>query len=168
VGLISTFGNFVAERQALLKTLPFIDVHVVCAERAGDRGKPLDETLQELIDRSKAVVLLMGSRSGSFSASGVPWTELEFDHAIAKGKRVFAYLREDPPELKGLVDRDTAAVKRLESFVAKVESRIAIVPRYQLGDCCALIAMVVRDVDRYMQEIRWMEEKNAYWDSFTS
>jgi hypothetical protein len=106
VFLSSTFADFAAERPRLADLLSYADVHVITAERAGDRGMSLLDTLKSLIDRSDIVVLLIGSRAGATSVTGQTWTREEVDHAFAKGKRMFAYKRELPPELLLLTDRD--------------------------------------------------------------
>ena len=149
----STFADFAAERPRLADLLSYADVHVITAERAGDRGKSLLETLKSLIDRSDIVVLLIGSRAGSTSVSGQTWTKEEVDHALARGKRMFAYKRELAPELLSLTDRDPKSEPALSLRLRAVEEKIAIVPRYNHNECCKLTAMVVRDVLRCVEDL---------------
>jgi hypothetical protein len=106
VFLSSTFADFATERPKLADLLSYADVHVSTAERAGDKGKTLIDTLKDLIDHSDMIVPLIGSRAGTTSATGQCWTKEEVDYAFTKGKSVFAYIREVPPELLSLTDRN--------------------------------------------------------------
>ncbi len=47
-----------------------------------------------------------------------------------------------------------------------VEDKIALVPRYKLGECCKLTAMVIRDVALYTEEPKATEQQKSYNDSF--
>jgi nucleoside 2-deoxyribosyltransferase len=167
VFLSSTFADFARERAKLAEVLPFVGVHVSLAEREGDRGKKLLDTLKELIDHSDMVVLLIGSRAGTPSETGQCWTKNEVDYAFAKGKRVFAYIREVPHEMITLTDQDKAGETAVRLLLEAVEEKLALIPRYKRGECCKLTAMVIRDVARYTEELKAMEGKNNYADSFT-
>jgi hypothetical protein len=166
VFLSSTFADFAAERVKLAEVLPFVGVHVALAEREGDRGKKLLDTLKDLIDNSDMVVLLIGSRAGTKSETGQCWTKNEVDHAFAKGKRVFAYIREVPPELLLLTDQHKDADLEVISLVQAAEARLALIPRYWLGECCKLTAMVIRDVTRCIEDLKAADAQKSYDDSF--
>lgn len=166
VFLSSTFADFERERERLENVLPCIGVHVSLAEREGNIGKNLSETLKYLIDRSDLVVLLIGARAGTKSESGQTWTKKEFDYASKKGKRVFAYIREVPSELISLSDREKDGELAIRALIDAVQKRIALVPRYKLGECCRLTAMVTRDVTRYVEELKGADERKTYTDSF--
>ena len=142
--------------------LSYADVHVITAERTGDRGMSLLDTLKRLIDRSDIVVLLIGSRAGATSVTGQTWTREEVDHALAKGKRIFAYKRELPPELLSLTDRDPGSDLALISLLRAVEEKVAIVPRYNYNECCKLTAMVVRDVLGCVADLAGAAQQASY------
>jgi nucleoside 2-deoxyribosyltransferase len=167
VFLSSTFADFARERAKLAEVLPFVGVHVSLAEREGDRGKKLLDTLKDLIDHSDMVVLLIGSRAGSASETGQYWTKNEVDYAFAKGKRVLAYIREVPREMIALTDQNRQGEMAVRLLLEAVETKVALIPRYKRGECCKLTAMVIRDVARYVEELKAGKEKDSYSDSFT-
>lgn len=168
VFLSSTFADFTKERTKLAEVLPFVDVHVSLAERAGDRGKKLLDTLRDLIDHADIVVLLIGSRAGSASDTGQYWTKDEVDYAFEKGKRVFAYVRDVPRELIPLTDPNRDGEMGITSLLDAVKKKVALIPHYKRGECCKLTAMVIRDVTRHVEESNKVRGNDNYADSFTN
>lgn len=166
VFLSSTFTDFKIERPKLADLLSYVGVHAYTAERAGDTGKKLLETLKDLIDRSDMVVLLIGSRAGTMSGTGHSWTKNEIDYAFATGKRVFAYVREVPSEQLSLIDRNRDSECQISLLLNAVEARVAIIPRYGLNECCKLTTMVIRDVLRYVEEVNAASAQKTYDESF--
>ncbi|MGA2781951.1 MAG: DUF4062 domain-containing protein [Smithella sp.] len=167
VFLSSTFSDLNKERTQVCDALALIPVSVLCAEHSGDTGKRLSPTLKGWIDEADAVILLIGQHSGTLSGSGKPWTQVEARYAIQKKKRLFVYVRQIPDELRTLIDQDLEAKRKLEEFICFIEKKIANVPRFNLGQCCRLTAMVVRDVDRYLRTLEKTRQEASYLDSFT-
>ena len=164
--LSSTFGDLKEERTQVREALSLIPVSVYCAEQCGDTGKSLSKTLKKWIDEADAVVLLIGHRSGDSSGSGESWTQMEVKYAMKKKKRLFVYIRELPDKLTQLVDQDLEKQHKLENFISLIEKRVANIPRFKRGQCCRLTAMVVRDVDRYLQALEIARQEASYNDSF--
>lgn len=54
----------------------------------------------------------------------------------------------------------------MHDFIATVEKKIAVVPRFKLKDRCHLVAMVIRDVDRLAQQWKAEEQQQNYEESF--
>ena len=150
--LSSTFADFEHERKGLMETLSLLEVHCTAAERIGDIGTGLSDTLMRKIDQCEVVVLLISSRAGTESDTGETWTRKEFDYAVARRKRIFAYIREFPPEYQTHADVDPSRQAAVEEFKVAVQKKISIVPRFLLGECCKLTAMVARDVGKYKVE----------------
>ncbi len=170
VFLSSTFADFEEERQILMEVIPYIDVHVHCAERKGTDDDELEHNLKRWIDESDMVVLLVGMRYGSQSGAGVSWTATEIDYVLEEKKRLFAYVRKLSNEQIRLVDPNEEKLKKLEEFIGIVKAHVPVVPRYNHGNQCQLVAMVIRDVYRYAQKLRdkaKIAEKETYLDSFT-
>ncbi len=167
VFLSSTFADLKEERVQARKALELIPAAVLCAENCGSAGEPLWPTLKKLIDKADAVVLIIGQRSGASGESGEPWTEKEVRYAIENNKRVFAYIREELPDrLVRQVDVDKSAKRKLEQFISFIEEKLAIVPRFRRGEYWRLIGMLVRDVDRYFQQVEAEKQHNSYTDSY--
>lgn len=106
-----------------MEVIPYIDLFVDAAERKGLKPtKKLEQHLQEWIDASDIVVLLIGLRYGSKSDDGVNWTEKEVQYALSKGKCVFCYIREHPEiDLKNI---DLPI--ELKNFISTIQDRIEI------------------------------------------
>jgi len=166
VFLSSTFADFAQERKRLIEMLPYIEVHVSCAERAGIRRGPLSDMLEKLIDDCDLIVLLVGSRAGTISDTGERWTSREVKYALSKQKPVLAYVRETPKSLLNLVDRNEDGQKALAELLDTVTTRMTKVQPFRLGECCKLTAMVIRDVDRLIQELKAEREKDSYYKGF--
>src|SRR3990172_2562480 len=112
------------------------------------------------------ILLLIGSRYGSESTSTESWTEREIRYAIRKGKRVYAYLRELDTHDKNLIDPNVTKAELLSIFIKKVESYIPNIPRFCRGENFRLVALAVRDVVRYREELKQAERTRAYQHSF--
>jgi len=166
VFMSSTFADFKKERSLIMDVVPYIDVHVICAERKGLEDRKLENSLKRWIDESDMVILLMGMRYGTESGAGYSWTEEEIRYAIDKKKRIFAYVRELDRELKMMMDRNEEKSEKLEKFVKIVNKYVPVIPRNSYKDYCRLIAMIVRDVDRYAEKLRANERERSYNDGF--
>ena len=104
VFLSSTFSDFIDERSILMEVIPYVDIHLICAERKGFEGSSLSYTLEEWINKSDMIILLIGMRYGEESKEGCSWTETEIRYAIKNKKRIFAYIRELKTEQLKLID----------------------------------------------------------------
>ena len=168
VFLSSTFSDFIKERKILLEAIPFIDIHVICAERKGKSGKCLQETIEDWIDGSDMVVLLIGGKYGTESSPEHSWTQEEFEYAKQKGKEVFAYVRTMPENMKRFVDVDSKKRDKLEKFIKLVNEYVEVIPRYDLGEEHKLVAMVIRDLDRHQRQLDRIESEESYDEGFVA
>lgn len=166
VFLSSTFADFGKERSILMEVIPYLDVHLICAERKGYDGLILEKSLKRWIDESDMIILLIGMRYGSESESDYSWTEEEIRYAIKKNKRIFAYVRKLDSEQKMLVDQDMKKAKKFEKFAEMVNKHVPVIPRYSYEKPYQLGAIVVRDVDRYAEELKAKESAEIYSDGF--
>jgi len=164
--LSSTFAEFAEERRLLQEVVPLIDVHLICAERGGFLGLSLEETLKKWIDRSDMVILLIGMRYGSECKSGYSWTETEIRYAIDKGKRVFAYIRQIDEDVERQTDAHKTQKRKLGNFIRMLETYVNIIPKYSYDEKWRLIAMVIRDIDRYARALEQKQMEESYVDGF--
>ena len=167
VFLSSTFSDFIKERKLLLETIPFIDIHVNCAERKGKSGKSLKKTIEDWIDSSDMVVLLISDKYGTEPNLKHSWTQKEFEYAKEKNKEIFAYIRAIPENKKQFVDNDLEKRDKLKNFIELVEEYVKVVPRYEFGEDHQLVAMVIRDLERHQKELDQKESEKIYRDGFT-
>ncbi len=167
VFLSSTFSDFSKEREELMTVLPFIDVHVNCAEHTGNEGiKDKEKSIEYWIDTSDMIVVLIGNKYGSEIRPAKSFTRKEFEYALGIGKPIFAYIRLIPEELKLFTDIYPRKKANLDNFIKFVDRNIPNVPRYKLGEEIKLIAMVLRDLDRCSRRLQAEDEENSYNTGF--
>lgn len=166
VFLSSTFSDFIEERKLLIETLPFIDIHVSCAERKGKSRQGLEKAIEKWIDESDMVVLLIGEKYGTEPSFEDSWTQKEFEYAKKQGKEIFAYIRTIPENMKQFLDVDSKKKDKLEKFIKLVEKYLEVIPRYDFGKNHLLIAMVIRDIERCQRELDRIESEESYDEGF--
>jgi nucleoside 2-deoxyribosyltransferase len=92
----STFTDLIEERQAAVAAILKAG-HIPAGMElfnAGDKSQL--ETIKRWIDESDVYMLIQGGRYGSVDPdSGLSYTEVEYDYAVAAGKPVFAVVIED-------------------------------------------------------------------------
>lgn len=164
VFLSSTFSDFSEERKILTESIPYIKIHVNCAERMGCSQQDLAKTIKEWIDESDMIVLLIGGKYGTFSNNHQSWTRLEFSYAKKKNKPIFAYFRELHNETKLYVDVDIDQKKQdeLKRFIEDVEKYASNIPRYDHDKIYLLVAMVIRDLERQQVKLDRKENEDDF------
>jgi Domain of unknown function (DUF4062) len=96
VFISSTYRDLIAERQAAVSAILSAG-HIPAGMElfaAGDESQL--ETIRRWIEDCDLLMLILGSRYGSVDrATGLSYTELEYNHAVAKGKPLFALVASD-------------------------------------------------------------------------
>jgi hypothetical protein len=127
----STYTDLKSERQAAVAAILKAG-HIPAGMElftAGDQSQ-LD-TIKAWIDESDAYMLILGGRYGSIEAtSGLSYTELEYNYAVAQNKPLFAVVISDDALEKKVRDHGMLCLERenpklLEAFRAKVLSYIS-------------------------------------------
>lgn len=127
----STFTDLKHERQAAVEAI-LAAGHIPAGMElfaAGDESQL--EVIRRWIDDSDVYMLILGGRYGSIeSATGLSYTELEYDYAVQKGMPFFALvLSEDAINEKSLVvineHRETTNLEQYGKFRNKVLSKIS-------------------------------------------
>lgn len=111
----STYKDLIAERQAAVEAI-LTAAHIPAGMElftAGDESQL--ETIYRWIDESDIFMLILGGRYGSIEKkSGKSYIQLEYEHAIEKGKATFAVVMNDDA-LKAKVKIDGQDVLELEN-----------------------------------------------------
>lgn len=118
----STFKDLVEERQSVLEAILELN-HIPCGMEAfpANSATPF-ELIQKMIDDSDYYVLVIGGRYGSVSDTGLGFTEMEYDYAVAQGKHILCFVHKNPEELPSKnVDSSVRLVKMLEQFRKKAQ-----------------------------------------------
>ena len=126
----STFTDLKAERQAAVEAI-LLAGHIPAGMELFSAG---DETqldiIRKWIDASDIYMLILGGRYGSIEPkSGLSYIEVEYDHATARGKPLFALVVDKKViDERATVDESSiekTAIERLSKFREKVLSKIS-------------------------------------------
>lgn len=124
VFISSTFVDLVDERQAVLKAILELDQMPAGMELFPASDDEAWRLIRDVIDASDYYVVIVGGRYGSTDASGLSFTEREYDHATESGIPVIPLLHAKPEGLpRDRTETTDEAWGRLETFRSKVEAR---------------------------------------------
>jgi hypothetical protein len=119
----STFADLKEERQAVMQALLSLDHFPAGMELFPASDEDQLTLIKGVIDDSDYYILVIGGRYGSIDASGLSYTEMEFDHALATKKPVLAFIHERPDEIPaGKTDQNDVLRERLNTFKKKVQT----------------------------------------------
>ncbi len=75
------------------------------------------EFIKRVIDDCDYYVLIIGGRYGSVDASGISYTQKEYEYAIEKGMQVLAFVHSEPGQIaSGKSEQNPDLMKKLEEF----------------------------------------------------
>ena len=121
VFLSSTYVDLVDERQKVFNALMKMDCIPAGMELFPAADEEQFEFIKKVIDDSDYYVLIIGGRYGSLTASGISYTEKEYDYAVSKGIRVLSFIHDSPDDLSiGKSDVDASLRQKLGDFKSKV------------------------------------------------
>jgi len=96
----STFLDLQKERQAILQALIQNDYIPAGMEFFPAANESLPDFIKKVIDDSDYYIVLLGSRKGSIGKDKTPFTRMEYDYALKKGKPIIAFLDINPAPVK--------------------------------------------------------------------
>jgi hypothetical protein len=119
----STFLDLKEERAAVVSALLQLDAMPAGMELFPAADDDAWTLIERVIDASDYYLLVIGGKYGSLDPeTELSYTEREFDHAVAAGKPVMAFLHENPDAIPaGKSERTEEAQAKLAAFRAKVE-----------------------------------------------
>jgi hypothetical protein len=95
----STYADLREERQRIIQALMEMD----CIPAGMELFPAADEDqfafIKKIIDDCDYYILVIGGRYGSLTATGISYTEQEYEYALSKDLRVIALLHENPDEI---------------------------------------------------------------------
>lgn len=152
----STFADLENERGAVVRALMQMD----CIPAGMELFPAIDEEqfnfIKRIIDDCDYYIVIIGGRYGSVDASGVSYTEKEYDYAIEKGLKVLAFVHDNPNEIEiGKSELDPIARERLSNFRKKVmEGRL--VRKWKSADQLAgLVALSLPQTIKTYPAVGW-------------
>ena len=119
----STYADLKDERQRVIQALMEMD----CIPAGMELFPAADEDqfafIKKVIDDCDYYILIIGGRYGSLTASGISYTEQEYEYANEKEVKVIALLHENPAEIPvGKSDLDPVLRERLAAFRESVST----------------------------------------------
>lgn len=122
VFISSTFRDLKAERQAVLEAILEMGHFPAGMEVFPAANATPWALIETIIKESDYYILIIGGMYGSTDASGVSYTEKEYDLALASGLPILGFLHKDPAAIPvGLSEISPESRKRLEAFRQKVQ-----------------------------------------------
>lgn len=95
VFISSTYADLQEERGVLTQVLPTLGC-MPCGLDISPVGATAWSSLKKLIDESDYYVLVLGSRYGSLSPSGISYTHMEYVYASTKQKPILVLMHDSP------------------------------------------------------------------------
>lgn len=121
----STYVDLVEERQTVIQALLELDCIPAGMELFPAADADQWTLICEIIDVSDYYVVIVGGRYGSVSASGISFTEMEYDYAVSRGIPVLGFVHGDPESIPaGRSEMDPEARAKLDEFRSKVMQRM--------------------------------------------
>jgi hypothetical protein len=119
----STFLDLQEERAAVVSALLQMDAMPAGMELFPAADDDAWTLIERVIEASDYYLLVVGGKYGSIDPeTELSYTEREYDHAVAAGKPVMAFLHENPDAIPaGKSERGEEAQAKLDSFRKKVE-----------------------------------------------
>lgn len=116
----STFEDLAQYRQAVREAVLRAGAIPLTMEDQPAAGRLVEQKLRELLDRSDAVLLLVGHRYGTInSKTGKSWVENEYEAAKRRKKPLLAFLAaEDAPWPPKLIDPDRRRIEEFRQHIA--------------------------------------------------
>jgi hypothetical protein len=117
----STFTDLQVERQAVMQALLSLDHFPAGMELFPASDDDQWALIRGVIDDSDYYVLVIGGRYGSTGASGISYTEMEYDYSLTAKIPILTFIHKNPEVIpSGKTDQDDGLRKQLEAFKAKV------------------------------------------------
>jgi len=147
--LSSTYGDLKRHRIRLYDDLIAAGYAVERMEDFGSSGLPPLETCLRALERSDAVVVILGYRYGSTTLTdGVSYTEAEYEHAQGLGLPIYVYLRDGFDEGIDKSTEPLAKKTNLRKLRTTMESDL-VVTRHGFTTPTSLSRQVLADLAKW-------------------
>jgi hypothetical protein len=122
VFISSTFTDLKDERAEVVQALLELDCFPAGMELFPATSEAAWDLIKGVIDDSDYYCLIIGGRYGSLDATGISFTEKEYDYAVSSGKPVVAFLHSDPGAIPASkTEPSDSGRELLAAFRKKVE-----------------------------------------------
>ncbi|RIR68165.1 DUF4062 domain-containing protein [Mycobacteroides abscessus] len=146
----STYQDLTEERKAVIEAILNLRHLPAGMEMFPAANADQMTLIKRMIDESDYYLVVVAGRYGSVDASGISYTEQEYDYAVKTGKPILGFVHGDPDAIQqGKTDQDDKARKRLNKFRKKVQSKIIrqFTSPAELGGCVTTSLVHIIDSD---------------------
>lgn len=122
----STYEDLQEERKAVIEALLQMNCFPVGMEYFNAADDSQWDVITSLIDECDYYVLIVAGRYGSIDeASGISYTQKEYEYAVKKNVPVISFVHSDIKKLpSGMVDTEATVVKKLEDFKKEISKKL--------------------------------------------
>jgi len=118
----STFVDLIEERRSVMESILQLDCIPAGMELFPATNDDQFSFIKSIIDDCDYYIIILGGRYGSIGATGVGYTEMEFDYANKKGIPILAFVHENPSSIAvSKSDIDPKIILKLNEFREKVK-----------------------------------------------
>lgn len=122
----STYEDLQEERKKVMEALLQMNCFPVGMEYFNASDDSQWEVIKNLIDECDYYVLLVAGRYGSVDqATGISYTQKEYEYAVSIGVPVISFLHKSPESLPGTkIESDATSKEKLEQFKCDIQKRL--------------------------------------------
>lgn len=121
----STYEDLIDERREVMQALLELDCMPSGMELFPATNDDQWTLIKNVIDDCDYYIVIIGGRYGSIGSSGISYTQMEYDYAIAQSKPVIAFLHKDPSSIATRkAERSQDGREKLEAFREKAQQKM--------------------------------------------
>jgi len=121
----STYEDLREERQEVMQALLELDCIPSGMELFPAANEDQWTLIKGVIDDCDYYVVVIGGRYGSVGKTGISFTQMEYEYAIAQGKPVIAFLHKDPGSLPAKkCEKSQENREKLDKFRALAQEKM--------------------------------------------
>lgn len=122
----STYEDLQEERKKVMEALLQMNCFPVGMEYFNASDESQWEVIKNLIDECDYYVLVVAGRYGSIDqATGISYTQKEYEYAVSIGVPVISFLHKSPDSLPGTkIESDAESKAKLEQFKCDIQKRL--------------------------------------------
>lgn len=162
VFISSTYADLKDERRAVIQMVIQLDCIPAGMELFPASDDEQLAFIKRVIDDCDYYLLIIGGRYGSVDASGLSYTEQEYDYAVSRGLKIIVLIHDKPDEIPfGKSEQDPALRARLQQFKAKVSSSRLVKFWNSAAELPSLVVVSLTHAMRTYPAIGWIRAGTA-------
>ena len=162
VFISSTYADLKDERRAVIQMVIQLDCIPAGMELFPASDDEQLAFIKRIIDDCDYYLLIIGGRYGSVDASGLSYTEQEYDYAVNRGLKIIALIHDKPDDIPfGKSERDPALRASLQNFKEKVSTGRLVKFWNSATELPALVAVSLTHAMRTYPATGWIRANTA-------